>query len=390
MEFYTDGHKNTTYIKKTFTGIPFASPQWWKRSANTMLSEQYGVKMTKAFNLDGNSDMDSINQEEKQESQHIITEGDPFNNYDEDLFGFMNTCSVPISEQEYLQLPEDIKIIYSKHSKQTTVVVNEYVTKSKKDEKKVITETEYNELNDEEKELFKLKQTKVKQDRYTKKITKKRRAVVQTSSLMASKRCVKNEFCVNSKAAGNNAIFTKETFSSVMSQTFNVDLNRLGRFKIGAEKNGYIDYIPNELKEYDISFTDGDFLELPQDVKNERLKYFLTSVEKFNTTIRQTNNLEDLRPKFVILTEISVGNNPFMFVYKDGKLNIEMLKDELEALYDDEELVSDVFIGITSGFMSNDEENKLTEMISNLEDGLKNKIKISNVHKAFKNYKDTL
>jgi len=93
---------------------------------------------------------------------------------------------------------------------------------------------------------------------------------------------------------------------------------------------------------------------LNEEEKKERINLFLDAVKNFNGGAKQARNLEDISPKFIVITKQKTGN-PFLLnvlkVDKQGNLDIENLKYAL-----DENDYDEVVIGLTRGVFSNEKE----------------------------------
>ena len=327
----TSSKENISYTKKIKKGgdmYAFASAPWlkWNLKKN---AENLGQVISKII---------KNNESEKQEA---IIEANPFKNYDEDLYGFMVASNEILSEEEYQALDDSSKSLYKKETK-----------------KKVV--------------------------QYKRNITKKRKAVVQFSPLQSiGKTNIVKEFCTKS-TDGHSLLFSKETYSSIMSASFNLDFNRLGRFIVAEDESGFRDYTKKEILRYGYKEENG-VVNLKKEDKEERLFTFLDTIETLNTTIRQTNNLEDLSPQFVILTDFKIGINPFIHVFRDGDLNIDYLIETIKQT--NRFRINKIFIGVKSGFMGNLKGRIETAIKDN---GLENEVILDNVYKSFESYKKTI
>jgi len=113
-----------------------------------------------------------------------------------------------------------------------------------------------------------------------------------------------------------------------------------------------IEHIGNDINEY----TYESRPILSKEEKNRRLNILLDAIKSFNGGARQARNLEDISPKFIIISKQKTGN-PFLLnavsVDKNGNINIENIK---EALADNP--TEQYTIGITKGIFANEQEIK--------------------------------
>jgi len=92
---------------------------------------------------------------------------------------------------------------------------------------------------------------------------------------------------------------------------------------------------------------------LNNEEKNQRLNVLLDAIKLLNGGAKQARNLEDISPKFIIISKQKTGN-PFLLnalsVDSDGNINIENIK---EALKDN--TPEQYTIGITRGIFANEQ-----------------------------------
>jgi CRISPR-associated protein Cst2 len=131
-------------------------------------------------------------------------------------------------------------------------------------------------------------------------------------------------------------------------------------------------HIGNEIDEYTYDVNEI----LDNEEKNTRLNIFLDAIKNFNGGAKQSRNLEDISPKFIVIATQKTGN-PFLLnsldVDIEGNINIENIK---EAIEDND--VQSLTIGISKGIFKNEEEikNSFENVVS--------------VAKAIEEYKDIL
>jgi len=113
-----------------------------------------------------------------------------------------------------------------------------------------------------------------------------------------------------------------------------------------------VSHIGNEINEYTYAVNEI----LNQGEKNQRLNVFLDAIKSFNGGAKQARNLEDIAPKFIIITEQKTGN-PFLLnslkVDNNGNIDIENLKESLAN-----NTTERYTIGIDRGIFANEQEIK--------------------------------
>lgn len=133
-----------------------------------------------------------------------------------------------------------------------------------------------------------------------------------------------------------------------------------------------VSHIGNEVDEYTYDVKEI----LNKEEKNDRLNIFLDAIKNFNGGAKQSRNLEDISPKFLVIAYQKTGN-PFLLnsldVDVNGNINIENIKEALE-----ENEVEKITIGISKGIFSNEEEIK--ESFEN----------VTTISKALQEYKNLL
>lgn len=273
------------------------------------------------------------------DTTQAITEGNPYKNYDEDVMGFMIASKLSLSEEEF------------------------------------------NELSEEEKSTFK-KVKKGKKTLYEKNITKKRKARLMVSPLQAiSSTRIQQEFNTRQTDA-TNLIYTREVYSNIMSMGFNLDIDNIGIYTVSEDESGFRDYSPEEVEVFDLDVDGNGIIELDKEERNKRIVDSLKAMQYFNTRIAQTNNLEDLNAKFVIMAEYSIGNNIFNNIFRNSMLDMDYL---VEAIEENERFrQSKVYIGIRSGFMRSGDKD-LKEVLKEMFKGSDN-VLVGTVGEAFDEY----
>ncbi len=94
---------------------------------------------------------------------------------------------------------------------------------------------------------------------------------------------------------------------------------------------------------------------LSEEERRKRVNVFIDSIKYLNGGAKQSRNLEDISPKFVIAIKQKTGN-PFLLnallVDKDRNINIEIIKDAISNSGIDEKTIS---IGIAKGSFANEQ-----------------------------------
>lgn len=238
----------------------------------------------------------------------------------------------------------------------------------------VLTKEEYDKLNDEEKKGY----TK-KGKEYRKNITKKRVARLQLNAFVnVSYNKIQTDFNV-CKTDSDSVLYSHEVYSGVHTTVGNLDIENLGKFIVSDNASQFRDYDEAEAKVKDVR-------DLTNEERLERVNAVLEAIEFLSIKSNQTNYLTDTKPKFVILADYSWGNNAFgnAIINKDG-INIEALKEAIEQ--NEDFRLGNIYIGVNNFF-----DDKYNTMKEELEEEFKDCdfIKVTNVHEAFKGYKEEL
>ena len=94
---------------------------------------------------------------------------------------------------------------------------------------------------------------------------------------------------------------------------------------------------------------------LSEEERRKRVNVFIDSIKYLNGGAKQSRNLEDISPKFVIAIKQKTGN-PFLLnalsVDKEGNIDIDIIKDAISNSGIDESSIS---IGIAKGIFANEQ-----------------------------------
>lgn len=202
-----------------------------------------------------------------------------------------------------------------------------------------------------------------------------------------------------SRHEGDPVPYTKQEYSAIMKSMFSLDLEQVGTFA-SYNKTGFknlperlrkeaIENGATEIADPHLVNSKGQphqLVRLARETRIKRVSDTLSALKFINGGAMQTNNMADVTPKFIILATTSSGNHPFSHVATNSKrehefeLNTVGLAEVLREYR--EQFKGKVFIGVRSGFLSNDDMNKL--------DGLKiefdNIIEIKPVNEAIDAY----
>lgn len=111
-----------------------------------------------------------------------------------------------------------------------------------------------------------------------------------------------------------------------------------------------VSHIGNEINEYTYEVKKI----LSDEEKNKRLNVLLDAIKSFNGGAKQARNLEDIAPKFIVISKQKTGN-PFLLnalsVDNNDNINIENIKEAL-----DDNTTEQYTIGIAKGIFANEQE----------------------------------
>ena len=188
-----------------------------------------------------------------------------------------------------------------------------------------------------------------------------------------------------SRQDGDSVPYTKEEYSAVMKGMFSLDLTQVGTFA-SYNRTGFKNLSEKLRKEA----LDGGGVEvddpfavtktgeaqklvrLPREVRLRRIAETLQALKFISGGAMQTNNLNDVAPKFVILATTTSGNHPFSHIAigtttgfeQQFSLNVPGLEEVLDEFSG--QIVGKVFIGIRSGFLQDEDATALRELADKL------------------------
>lgn len=239
-----------------------------------------------------------------------------------------------------------------------------------------ITVEEYEELDQEHKSSYRLK-GKGRNQKYEKigSGTFKRKSNFLMSHIInVTNNKIETEWAVASADNGKNLPLQIETYAGVFSGIANINLNKIGKFTISDEDLEFRDYSSELAETLKVE-------NLDKEEKLRRIKAVLRGLEYLSIQGNQNNYLTDTKPKFVIFSEYSWGNNVFQGIINKQGLDVEMLREAIEQ--NEEFRLTDIYIGINKFF--DEKYNEIREQLKELEYKF-DCIKVENVHNTFKNY----
>ncbi|MBV4424510.1 type I-B CRISPR-associated protein Cas7/Cst2/DevR [Clostridium tyrobutyricum] len=126
-----------------------------------------------------------------------------------------------------------------------------------------------------------------------------------------------------------------------------------------------VDKVGNDINEYTYEITPM----LTETEKNIRIDRLIDAVRFFNGGAKQARNLEDISPKFAVLTKQKTGN-PFLMnsihISDENELDIKSI---LEEIRDNKAILDGVRIGISKNIFKNEDEIKKYVKKENIEIG---------------------
>ncbi len=153
-------------------------------------------------------------------------------------------------------------------------------------------------------------------------------------------------------------LFTHEFYRTVFRGLFSIDLKRSGTF-ITQKRTGFRNLGKESIKyakERDLEHNEADdSYQLPLDERILRVQTLLRAMGRIEGGANQTLHYTDISPAFVALAVTEGGNNIFGRIIKpssDGTPAIDVsVLNEIRNGYDNRDLKSDIYIGISAGFM---------------------------------------
>lgn len=168
-----------------------------------------------------------------------------------------------------------------------------------------------------------------------------------------------SDFGVMARHEGDPVPYEHEFYSTILKGIFSLDLENIGKF-CSSEKTGFRNMYPKlvELAEEKELKNEEDVWVLEDEIRIQRAKDVISALPYLYGGAKSTSHLTDVTPKFIILAAIDGGNHIFMdVVYEEDdelKVDFEALKEVMDDYSDI--LLTDIFIGIRSGFLNEIQE----------------------------------
>jgi CRISPR-associated protein Cst2 len=193
-------------------------------------------------------------------------------------------------------------------------------------------------------------------------------------------------FSVMSRHEGDPVPYSKEEYSAIMKGMFSLDLQMVGTFA-SYNKTGFknlseklrkeaLSAGASEIADPHLPMASGDahkLVRLDQATRIKRATEAISALKFINGGAMQTNNMADVTPKFIVLATMASGNHPFSHIAtsfgqfeQEFRLNVEGLEEVLEDY--GKQFQGKIFIGVRSGFLSNDDYGKLESLASRFGD----------------------
>jgi CRISPR-associated protein Cst2 len=161
---------------------------------------------------------------------------------------------------------------------------------------------------------------------------------------------------MNRDFEGTPVRFDHQFYSNILKGIFSVDIDSAGKFT-AIDKPGSKNLSEDLKKKYEVAGlkTGENFFMIPLDKKRKRITETISALKYLNGGAMQTLHHTDVTPKMIILAVLNGGNNIFMDVfthrkYEDGLINLDALSEVLIDYKGD--LLSGVYIGRMAGFGS--------------------------------------
>jgi len=159
---------------------------------------------------------------------------------------------------------------------------------------------------------------------------------------------------MNRHPEGDPVLFSHQFYSNILKGIFAVDIDSAGRFT-AIDKPGSKNLSDDLKKQYEKAElkTGENIYTLPLEKRKKRISDTISALKFLSGGAMQTLHHTDVTPKMIILTIINGGNNIFMDVfphhtYNDGLIDLDALTEVLTDYKGD--LLSDVYIGRMAGF----------------------------------------
>ncbi|MCC7431815.1 type I-B CRISPR-associated protein Cas7/Cst2/DevR, partial [bacterium] len=218
---------------------------------------------------------------------------------------------------------------------------------------------------------------------------------------------------------GDAVPYGKDEYCATMKGMFSIDLEQVGTFS-SQGRTGFVNInealkkeaLNSGAEEIDDPFAkdkNGKPLKLyrlTKETREKRISDVLNALHTISGGAKQTTNLADVTPKFLILATLKSGNHPFSHIVVDDLNKVRLSVEGLEEVLNDykADFIGNVFIGRRKGFLDEADEKlkELTEKFNKQENGNGEqqgneeggeeqlKIVYCSIGEAIKNYVETL
>jgi CRISPR-associated protein Cst2 len=159
---------------------------------------------------------------------------------------------------------------------------------------------------------------------------------------------------MNRHPEGDPVLFSHQFYSNILKGIFAVDIDSAGKFT-AIDKPGSKNLSDDLKKQYEQAGikTSENIFTLPLEKRKKRISDTISALKYLSGGAMQTLHHTDVTPKMIILTALNGGNNIFMDVfpqrkYEEGLINLDALSEVLTDYKND--LLSGVYIGRMAGF----------------------------------------
>jgi CRISPR-associated protein Cst2 len=187
---------------------------------------------------------------------------------------------------------------------------------------------------------------------------------------------VATNFSSMSRHEGDPVPYGKDEYGATMKGMFSLDLEQVGTFasynktgfkNLNAETRKQALATDGSIEPDDKFLKDKDgnpakLVRLCPETRKTRASQTIEALKYISGGAMQTNNMEDVTPKFIVLAITTTGNHPFTHIITGDPirneeiiLNIEALKEVLKEYKD--QFVGKVYIGRRAGFFDVHKEN---------------------------------
>jgi CRISPR-associated protein Cst2 len=168
---------------------------------------------------------------------------------------------------------------------------------------------------------------------------------------------------MNRDFEGDAVPYNHQFYSNILKGIFAIDINAVGTFtcidKPGSQNLSH--GLEKRCEEQGLAIGDGAERRyvLPLETRRKRVTEVLAALKYLNGGAMHTLHLTEVTPKIIVLAALNSGNNIFMGIfphqdYGQGLINLDALYAVLEDYRSD--LLSGVYIGILPGFGTENEK----------------------------------